>query len=787
MYATGGFAGVYAISPGTGTSYGVYGTITGANNTGYGGYFSNTATTGWAGYFNGGKLQVTNATAFNPTTMPIDSVVVGSASANGCAGDGVYMSDTTTVGDGQGFIAYLGGSTYIGQLQNGNCYLGITFSNNGYIGIWNGGPSATLDIGLNGTTTGNIRLEGKTSGYVQIQTANAAGNATFQLPSSNGTSGFVLSTDGTGVTSWVSNAGTASTALSGITVAAAAHTINNVNWAQTWNWNSLTTQTAMTFASSSLTTGNIVTIQNTAAAVTSTGKVLNISDATTGSGYGVYSSMTGHGNTGYAGYFINTDTSATTTNYGVYGYVSTLASSTSSNSAGVYGEGDCGSCAGVTGVSANNAGVSGSGDPGVYASSAGDAIYANNYGTGTVYGVQSVMTGHGNTGYAGYFTNTDTSSSSNYGVYGITLSTGSQSSGLFGECDSVNCAGTVGISISGDGVYGSGGLAGIFGNGGTTTSIAVEGQQAIHGNTGYAGYFIKHRHEHQCELWRLCNRQWQQCQRDLCSWWLKRRLWPDLRHGRLYSIFQESGTGATRGVAAAATSTSGQGGFFTATATSGGTYGIYAVDYSAGGTAIFGYNLAGGTGIQGQVDGTANTSAAGSFINTGHGNTGYAGYFSNTDTSSNQNYGIYATVAGANANAGYFNGQLQANINGSTGTNVYPLIVSDTAATNGLGIGMILETQNDTDATNRNWSIGANITHGGDLEFASSSTEFWDSCRLDASNGNYLDRLCRHRDYSAGSCPAGWHRFRQRQPDADLCERFSVFRVRPTQFRRKLE
>ena len=369
VYATGGFAGVYAISPGTGTSYGVYGTITGANNTGYGGYFSNTATTGWAGYFNGGKLQVTNATAFNPTTMPIDSVVVGSASANGCAGDGVYMSDTTTVGDGQGFIAYLGGSTYIGQLQNGNCYLGITFSNNGYVEIWNGGPSATLDIGLNGTTTGNIRLEGKTSGYVQIQTANAAGNATFQLPSSNGTSGFVLSTDGTGVTSWVSNAGTASTALSGITVAAAAHTINNVNWAQTWNWNSLTTQTAMTFASSSLTTGNIVTIQNTAAAVTSTGKVLNISDATTGSGYGVYSSMTGHGNTGYAGYFINTDTSATTTNYGVYGYVSTLASSTSSNSAGVYGEGDCGSCAGVTGVSANNAGVSGSGDPGVYASS----------------------------------------------------------------------------------------------------------------------------------------------------------------------------------------------------------------------------------------------------------------------------------------------------------------------------------------------------------------------------------------------------------------------------------
>ena len=67
-----------------------------------------------------------------------------------------------------------------------------------------------------------------------------------------------------------------------------------------------------------------MSIQNTAASANSTGKVLSISDATTGSGYGVYSTMTGHGNTGYAGYFINTDTSSNV-NYGVYG----LASSTS--------------------------------------------------------------------------------------------------------------------------------------------------------------------------------------------------------------------------------------------------------------------------------------------------------------------------------------------------------------------------------------------------------------------------------------------------------------------------
>ena len=52
-----------------------------------------------------------------------------------------------------------------------------------------------------------------------------------------------------------------------------------------------------------MTTGNILSLQNTAAAATATGHVLDISNTTTGAGYGVYSAMLGHGNTGYAGYF----------------------------------------------------------------------------------------------------------------------------------------------------------------------------------------------------------------------------------------------------------------------------------------------------------------------------------------------------------------------------------------------------------------------------------------------------------------------------------------------------
>ena len=50
------------------------------------------------------------------------------------------------------------------------------------------------------------------------------------------------------------------------------NTIDNTSNAQTWTWNSLTTQTAFTLSSSSLTNGSILSLQNTAVAVPSTGE-----------------------------------------------------------------------------------------------------------------------------------------------------------------------------------------------------------------------------------------------------------------------------------------------------------------------------------------------------------------------------------------------------------------------------------------------------------------------------------------------------------------------------------
>jgi hypothetical protein len=73
----------------------------------------------------------------------------------------------------------------------------------GNVGIGTQAPGALLDLGLAGTTLGVMRLEGSTSGYVQIQPAVAAGSWTWTIPATAGAAGDRLQTDGAGVTSWV--------------------------------------------------------------------------------------------------------------------------------------------------------------------------------------------------------------------------------------------------------------------------------------------------------------------------------------------------------------------------------------------------------------------------------------------------------------------------------------------------------------------------------------------------------------------------------------------------------
>ena len=61
--------------------------------------------------------------------------------------------------------------------------------------------------GTTGITTPAGSFSGSSSGAVLVQPAAAAGAWTLTLPTTPGTAGYVLRTDGAGVTSWVAQSG----------------------------------------------------------------------------------------------------------------------------------------------------------------------------------------------------------------------------------------------------------------------------------------------------------------------------------------------------------------------------------------------------------------------------------------------------------------------------------------------------------------------------------------------------------------------------------------------------
>ena len=92
---------------------------------------------------------------------------------------------------------------------------GLTFNSN------TGNLGATLmhtqklTVGVAGTATGSIELNGTTSGTVTLKTADAAGTYTLTLPTNDGNANQFLQTNGNGVLTWadITVSGGASTAL----------------------------------------------------------------------------------------------------------------------------------------------------------------------------------------------------------------------------------------------------------------------------------------------------------------------------------------------------------------------------------------------------------------------------------------------------------------------------------------------------------------------------------------------------------------------------------------------
>lgn len=88
------------------------------------------------------------------------------------------------------------------SITSGTMPLVVTSSGN--VGIGTNSPSQLLSLGTAGTTAGKLTLAGSTSGLITLQTPAAAGSWTLTFPSSAGSGGQCLKTDGSGNASWAS-------------------------------------------------------------------------------------------------------------------------------------------------------------------------------------------------------------------------------------------------------------------------------------------------------------------------------------------------------------------------------------------------------------------------------------------------------------------------------------------------------------------------------------------------------------------------------------------------------
>lgn len=85
----------------------------------------------------------------------------------------------------------------------------MRINDQGNVGIGTTTPQSKLDI------KGVLRLSGATSGYVGLAPAAVAGSTIYTLPSTDGSDGHLLKTNGTGVLSWVAPPSTTPTGTAG--------------------------------------------------------------------------------------------------------------------------------------------------------------------------------------------------------------------------------------------------------------------------------------------------------------------------------------------------------------------------------------------------------------------------------------------------------------------------------------------------------------------------------------------------------------------------------------------
>ena len=305
----------------------------------------------------GGYLMTTIGSDGNDTQSGFYSVITGTHDAVGTTattyaiqginettyggsarvdGYGVYGSVTGANHYAYGVYGWATGSgntwgVYASAAGSGSINYGVYGTASGATTNWAGYFVGNVALGGSATAP-ELRLyeaTGSGTNYTAFKATAQAADITYTLPSAvAGGSGYVLTGDATGALSW-STTPSVTVPLSSITAATATNSINSANYAQTWAWNSLTTQTAMTMSSSSMTRGKILTISSASTAgITDRDTTLLYLER---SGSNTNASHTAHGL-----YSVVANDGTTSTN--IAGYFS--AKSATTNWAGYFDEGN---------------------------------------------------------------------------------------------------------------------------------------------------------------------------------------------------------------------------------------------------------------------------------------------------------------------------------------------------------------------------------------------------------------------------------------------------------------
>jgi len=136
--------------------------------------------------------------------------------------------------------------------------------------------SVTAVSTLSLTSDQGLRLFNADSSNITIRTPAGTASYNLALPAAQSSGTKFLQNDGSGNLSWASAGGSS---LSSLTSATGTNTIDNVNYAQSWTWNTLSTQAALSLSSSSMTSGSVLSLTNSFNDATSTGNILTVTSS----------------------------------------------------------------------------------------------------------------------------------------------------------------------------------------------------------------------------------------------------------------------------------------------------------------------------------------------------------------------------------------------------------------------------------------------------------------------------------------------------------------------------